>query len=481
MSRPFGNDDPMLGGPWAPWPMEGEIHDCAVVGEIPRELAGTYYRNGANPQFAPKGGYHFFLGDGMVHAFAFEDGRCHYRNRWVRTPRFVAERAAGEPLFGNLFAGELPDARAAGVPNGPANTNVVWHGGKLLALVEGGLPPVELDPDTLATRGIWDFEGRLRRPIDPETAKLLGVDPAAGGEAILTAHPKLDPESGEMLAFGYSAIPPWLTYVEVDRAGRLVRNEPIDVPFPSMVHDFVTTSEHVVFPIFPATLRPERMAAGESVLGWEPELGTRIGVMPRRGGNADVRWFETDPCYVFHPLNAYTEGRRVVCDMAQYPRLPLALPGEEGVVVASASLVRWSIDLDAGTVKQEALDDRAIEFPRLDERRTGLAYRYGFAGSGGRGAVAGFSEVVRYDLASGAVAAHRVGEGDAVGEPIFVPRRAGAPEGHGFVLVLVWRAAEDRSDLLVLDAENLADTPLATVRLPHRVPAGFHGNWRPAA
>ena len=465
MSKPMPTANPMLSGPWAPWPMEGEVRDCAVVGEIPRDLAGTLYRNGPNPQLAPKGGYHFFLGDGMIHSFRFEDGRCDYRNRWVRTPRFLAERAAGEPLFGNLFEGELPDARADGIPGGPANTNVVWHAGRLLALVEGGLPPVELDPDTLATRGVFDFAGKLRRPD--------------GGDGIFTAHPKLDPESGEMLAFGYSVLQPWLTYIVVGADGTLRRQDPIDVPFPSMVHDFITTREHVIFPIFPATLRAERMARGESVLGWEPDLGTRIGVMPRNGTSADLQWFETDPCYVFHPVNAHTEGRRVVCEVAQYPRLPLALPGEDGVTVASASLVRWTLDLDAGTVKQEPLDDRIIEFPRFDERRTGLDYRYGFAGSGAQDAVHGFNRLVRYDLRTGACATHQLGAHDAVGEPIFVPRSAGAPEGQGYLLALVWRGEENRSDVIVLDAENLDRAPLATVQLPHRVPAGFHGNWRP--
>ncbi|HTY18961.1 MAG TPA: carotenoid oxygenase family protein [Myxococcota bacterium] len=481
MSRPFPTDDPTLSGPWQPWPMEGEVHDCAVRGEIPRDLRGTLYRNGPNPQFAPRASYHFFTGDGMIHAFRFEDGRCHYRNRWVRTPRFVAERGAGEALFGNLFGGEPDDARAKGVAGGPANTNIVWHGGRLLALVEGGLPPVELDPVSLDTRRVFDFDGRLRRPIDPGLAKLLGLEaPDGTTQGTFTAHPKIDPESGEMLAFGYSAIAPYLMYYVVSADGKLTRCEPIEVPFPSMVHDFIATRDHVIFPIFPATLRPERMARGESVLGWEPDLGTRVGVMPRGGHSDDVVWLQTDPCYVFHPMNARGEGARIVAELAQYPRLPLALPGEERHFEIGARLVRWTLDLDGGTVKQEALDDRVIEFPRLDERRSGLTYRYGFAGSGSRGAVHGMNQIVRYDLDTGAAQVHGLGERDAANEPVFVPRRADAPEGQGYLLSVVWRGDEDRSDLLVLDAENVDREPLATVRLPHRVPNGFHGNWRPA-
>jgi carotenoid cleavage dioxygenase-like enzyme len=482
MSRPFP-DHPMLSGLWEPWPMEGEIHDLPVWGAIPRDLHGILYRNGPNPQFAPRGDYHFFTGDGMIHAFRIEDGRCHYRNRWVRTPRFRLEREAGEALFAGFLGTEESDPRTRGTPMGPSNTNVVWHAGRLLALVEGGLAPVQLDPESLETLGVFDFGGALRQPIDPAVAEALGIDAPDGQvDGAFTAHPKIDPQTGEMLAFGYDALPPYLVYRVIDAAGNLVRNEEIAVPFPSMVHDFVTTSEHVVFPIFPATLRLERAARGESVLGWEPELGTHVGVMPRDGGNDDVVWFETDPCFAFHPMNARTEGRRVVAEMAQYERLPVGGAGSR-VDFAPAHLVRWTLDLDAGTCKQEPLDDRAIEFPRLDERRTGLTYRHGYAaGEGSTPSVLpllGTNAVLRYDIASGACESHELGASDATGEPVFVPRSPDAAEGEGFLLSVVYRGQEHRSDLLILDAENVAGAPLATVRLPHRVPGGFHGNWRP--
>lgn len=481
MSRPLPAD-PFLSGIWEPWPMEGEIRDLPVEGEVPRELAGTLYRNGPNQRFAPRSAYHVFTGDGMIHAFRIADGKVDYRNRWVRTPRFLREDEAGESLFA-AFDPTRDDPRAKGVPSGPANTNVVWHGGRLLALVEGGLPPVELDPDTLETRGVFDFGGAIRRPIDPELAKALGLEATDGrAPGIFTAHPKLDPETGEMLGFGYNAIEPYLMYFVVSPQGKVVRSGEIEIPFPAMVHDFVVTREHVVFPIFPATLRVERMMRGESVIGWEPELGTHVGVMPRDGGNADVRWIRTDPSFVFHPMNAHTQGRQVIAEMAQYARLPIPAAGNplgpgQGV---PATLVRWTIDLDGGSLKQEALDERSIEFPRLDERRAGLDYRFGYAAGGGD-VVRGFDALLRYDLRSGGCSAHRLREGSGASEPVFVPRHAAAGEGDGFLLSVVYRADERRSDLVILDAQNLEREPLATVRLPHRVPMGFHGNWRPAA
>jgi len=482
MSRPFP-DHLMLSGLWEPWPMEGEIRDLPVEGEIPRGLHGTLYRNGPNPQFAPRGEYHFFSGDGMVHAFRIEDGRCHYRNRWVRTPKFELEREAGEALFAGFSSSEPGDPRTRGVPVGPSNTNIVWHAGRLLALVEGGLAPVELDPETLETIGVWNFEGALRQPIDPGVADALDIDAPDGTvNGSFTAHPKIDPQTGEMLAFGYDALPPYLVYRVVDADGKLVRNEEITLPFPSMVHDFITTPEHVIFPIFPATLRVERAARGESVLGWEPDLGTHVGVMPRDGGNDDVVWFQTDACFAFHPVNAHSDGRRVVAEMAQYDRVPVGGAGEY-VEFVPAHLVRWTLDLDSGSLKQEPLDDRALEFPRLDERRTGLPYRYGYAAGEGLTPstlpLLGTNALLRYEVASGACESHELGASDAAGEPIFVPRRESAAEGEGVLLSVVYRGQENRSDLLILDAENVSGEPLACIQLPHRVPGGFHGNWRP--
>lgn len=461
MSRPLP-DDPFLRGNYAPWPLEGEIHDCVVSGEIPDFLAGTYYRNGPNPQFAPRGRYHWFDGDGMIHAFRIRDGRVSYRNRWVRTARFQLERAAGESLFGGLADMASTDPRVAQTmtSSNAANTNVVWHAGRLLALWEAG-PPHALDPRTLETLGPLDFGGKLVGPM--------------------TAHPKLDPETGEMLFFGYSPLPPFLRYHVADASGRLVRSVDVDVPVATMMHDFITTKRHVVFMVCPATFRLENLEKGGSPIGWEPELGTQIGVMPRDGGSADVKWFRADPCYVFHPLNAYEDGQRIVADVCRYPRLPLFDAGTqiEAIEDGGARLTRWTLDLAGGAVKEEQLDDLNSEFPRLDERRTGLAYRHGYAGAlvPAEGETNGFNAIVHWDLAAGKRREHRLPEGDAAGEPVFVPRAPDSPEGDGVLVTLVYRAAERRSDLLVLDAQDVAAPPLATVRLPHRVPFGFHGNW----
>jgi carotenoid cleavage dioxygenase len=232
--------------------------------------------------------------------------------------------------------------------------------------------------------------------------------------------------------------------------------------------------------VCPATFRPENLMSG-SPIRWEPELGTKIGVMPRTGGSRDVVWFKTDPCFVFHPMNAYSENKRVVADVCRFARVPLfdgvEAEGFEGGPLPI--LTRWTLDLAGGSMKEEPLDDCPSEFPRLDERYAGLRYRHGYTGGRTDSVRAGgaFNAVFHYDHKTGKRRMHDLGTSSFTSEPVFVPRAEHAPEGAGFLLAVVYRQEENRSDLLILDAENVEAHPLATVKLPHRVPYGFHGNW----
>lgn len=456
--KPFPTDNPYLSGNYAPWPMEGDIADCEVAGEIPDALEGTFYRNGPNPQFPPRSRYHWFDGDAMIHAFSFSGGKCRYRNRWLRTGKFQAERAAGESLFGGLLDIANNDARAAGVPFNAANTHLVQHAGRLLALFEGG-PPTELDARTLETVGVHTFDEKLVGPM--------------------TAHPHVDPGNGEMVFFGYSPVPPFLRYHVADAGGALVRSEIIDVPVPTMMHDLIVTREHVVFMVCPATFRPENLTTNAPIR-WEPALGTKLGVMPRSGGSDDVRWFELDACYVFHPMNAWDDGSRIVADVCRFDALPLFEDPDRDAGLAEGApphLTRWTLDLADGSAREERLDDEPCEFPRLDDRRACQPYRFGIASRYVRGDrnPGLFDGVVRYDHHRGTRSEVRLP--GYSGEAVFVPRAPDAPEGEGFVLTNLWRPDTDRSELVVLDAENLAAGPLASVMLPHRVPHGFHANY----
>lgn len=397
----------------------------------------------------------------MVHACQFASGRVSYRNRWVRTERFRREREAGEALFGGLFDPKASDPRVAGASisdRNAANTNIIDHGGKLLALWEGG-KPYQLHAQTLETIGAWDFEGQL--------------------DGAMTAHPKIDPETGEMLMFGYSLTVSSLVYHVVDARGALVRSDVIDVPFPSMMHDFMATRDHVIFPVFPVRLQLQGAAGTGGGITWDPDSGAHLGIMPRAGSGRDGTWLQIDPCYVFHAMNAYSEGDRIIADVSRYPSMPGLVGGQEA---EPPLMTRWDIDLTAGVVAEKTLDDRPADFPRIDDRFAGLPYRHGYA----RGFAGPHSSdrrsceaILHYDVASGQRRVCEMPPGDVPSEPVFVPRTQ--KEGDGFLLMTVYRAAAHRSDLMILDAQNIDREPLATATLPHHIPYGFHGNWSPCA
>ena len=465
MTQPYPAH-PQLQGNFAPIRMEADIDDLVIQGELPRTLEVEYYRNGPDPQFPPRGDHHWFSGDGMLHRFEIADGRVRYRNRWLRTVKWHKEREAGRSLFG-AFNPMDTDPSVAGIEtDGLANTNVIWHGGRLLALEEGHAP-FEVDPRTLESIGPWRFGGTFEGPM--------------------TAHPKIDPVTGEMIFFGYMVdgmLGKGLSYHVVDADGVLTRSERFEAPISSMVHDFIVTSEHVIFPILPLTGSIQRATRGEPAFAWEPDKGSHIGVMPRDGSIDDIRWYETDPCYVFHPMNAMTLGNTIRAHVMQFEEAPL-FPHADGSAPdpkkANARLCEWEIDLadNARTVKRTYLDDITGEFPRLDERRAGLEYRHGYyAASTGRGGSMGFNALVHHDFATNGATRYELDDGDYLGEPVFVPETEGAEEGAGFLLSLIYRGVENRSDLAVFDARDVARGPVALGQLPHRVPYGFHGNWR---
>ncbi len=452
----------------APIPFEADAPHLPVVGELPRELNGTLYRNGPNPQF-PSPGAHWFVGDGMLHAFDLADGRASYRNRWVRTPKFLAEQQAGRALFGG-FGRKLPDAPADLADGGVANTNIVFHAGKLLALEEAHLP-TEIEPGMLATRGYHTYQGRV-----------------AG---TFTAHPKIDPITGEMVFFGYNAagpLTPAISWGSIDAAGRATRFERFEAPYASMVHDFIVTANHVLFPILPLTGSLQRAMSGKPPYAWEPDKGAYVGVMKRSGTAADIVWFRAEACYVFHVMNAWEDGDRIVADVMQFEEAPL-FPHPDGRPTnpdrSFARHCRWTFDLAGNTdrFQQTYLDDLIGEFPRIDDRRTGLTSRHGwYACAHPRAPTFGaLSGIVHVDGHGRRLGQYLLPAGDTISEPVFVERAADAPEGDGWLLAVVWRARDNRSDLAIFNATDIESGPVALVQLAHRVPDGFHGNWVGAA
>ena len=423
-------------GNYAPITDELTVENLPVEGRIPAELNGSYLRNGFNPPGAVP--FHWFFGAGMVHGFEIREGRLSYRNRYVRTPYFEQDM--------DLITA-VSDLRSS-----PANTNIVRHAGRLLAVEEAHLP-WEIGTD-LSTIGSVDFDGRLTTPM--------------------TAHPKICPITGEMLFFGYQFMKePYLTYHRVDAQGQLVQSEVIDIPRPVMMHDFTITEHYAIFFDLPIVFSPDRGFV------FDREAGGRIGVMPRAGTNADVTWYEVEPCTVFHALNSYERGTEIVIQVC---RAGSIMAGGMDDLGDASTLWQWTIDTASGTVKEEQLDDRTGDFPRIDDRRVGIPARYGYVAGLIPGTSPTFtSEVFRYDLEAGTAQVHSFGgAGTHVFEPVFAPAGPHAAENEGWILVLSHDDTTDVTTFNVLDAQDFTAPPVARVALPQRVPFGAHGNWLPA-
>jgi carotenoid cleavage dioxygenase-like enzyme len=453
-----------LTGQYAPVPDEIDAVDLAVEGTLPAELDGRYLRNGPNPLPGTDPG-HWFLGHGMLHGVRLRGGRAEwYRNRWVRTGA----------LAGRPFLSEHGVDRTAVV----ANTHIVEHAGRLLALVENGFP-YEVDGE-LTTLGPCDFGGRLTTSM--------------------TAHPKTDPATGDMHFFGYSPFSPYLTYHRLSAAGELVVSQPVDVAGPTMMHDFAITEHHVVWLDLPMTFSAERLGRGMPY-AWDDSYGARLGVMRFDDPSSHVQWFEIDPCYVFHVGTAHEDGAgRIVLDGARYGSadavamwagVPAGVPagGTTGPTTAAAAAAtgaarmhRWTLDPGCGAVVESPLADRPVEFPTLDDALVGRDARFRYAVSASTRANA----IVKLDVASGSTAAHELGPDVAAGEAVFVPAQGSRREDDGWLLTITTRDPGQHADrgsasqLLVLDASDVTRR-VAAVTLPRGVPAGFHGSWVPDA
>jgi carotenoid cleavage dioxygenase len=433
-SKLFGTGQFFQVGNYAPVADELSQEGLPVEGAIPADLDGWYLRNGPNPRQATA---HWFTGDGMIHGVRIEGGAAKwYRNRWVRTDSFVDDF----PLYN---ADGTRNLRAS-----VANTHVVNHAGKTLALVESSLP-YEITND-LETLGAYDFGGKL-------------VDS-------MTAHPKICPTTGELHFFGYGNIAaPHVTYHRADAAGELTVNRPLDVPALTMMHDFALTANHVVFMDLPIVFDLDVMLndAFDMPYRWDDDYGARLGVLRRDDPFGEVRWFDIDPCYVFHVANAYesSDGNSIVLQAVRYPELWRGHSGFD----ADGVLWSWTIALGTGTVTERQLDDRAVEFPRIDDRRATLPARYAVA--------VGDGTWVRYDLTTGTAVEQRFGSPAGPGEAVFVPASGAADESSGYYLGYVYDPARDGSDLVIVDASDFAGDPVARIKLPQRVPYGFHGNW----
>jgi carotenoid cleavage dioxygenase-like enzyme len=445
--QPWTSSNPALSGAFEPVFDERDDTDLKVEGEIPRGLRGVFMRNGPNPQYKPDDHYAYpFDGTGMVHAIYIESGRARYRNRWVLTNEMEQERAAGHRTFNSSFSAP-PHADLA-------NTNIIHHAGRYLALYEGGVP-YELDRD-LNTMGLFNYEGKL--------------------PSVMSAHPKLDPSTGELLSIAYDKTGA-LAYLHANKQGQLVTIVPFQGPWGTMVHDISITENHVVAFIGPFVF--DRSRPGPAAT-WQPDRGTMVAVVPRNAkSDKDVIWIQSPPFFQFHTMNAFEDGNRIEVTFPWYDSFSLTHPSSK------LELHRLVIDLQKRSVVDEALDNQACEFSRINEAYMGRKARFGYVGlrdprPGEKPQIGAFEAMARYDLTSGRKVSHQFPAGSTICEPLFVADPHGKSEEDGFIFSFVHQQAEPGGSFVILDARHLSGKPLATVHLPRRVPAGLHGSWIPA-
>jgi len=479
MVQRFGDRHP--GGDFfATLRFEGEIFDCEVQGEVPRELRGTFYRLGGDWLYPPKFPNEVpFSADGYISMFRFWDGRVDYKGRFVRTPRYLANRKAGRQLFGiyRNRAGDDPSVRA--LSSTVSNTTPVVHAGRLFATKEDARP-YEIDPHTLETKGEYDFGGRL-------------------SSLTFTAHPKIDPVTGEMIAFGYEATGEASTDVFVyfiDKTGQVTKEVRLQSPYVSEMHDMAITRTHVVIPHFPLTTSKEWLAAAPDNLHWywDERLPGYLLVLPRDGDAKDARWIKGSPHAMGHTLNAVTDGNKLeidgtVSDGNPYPFFPNRDGSPWTPATGGSTIRRWTVDLGSnsdGWEEQAPFPQAIGGLPRVDDRFLTLPYRYGYLGYtdfsrppsvqlGGPPSFPLTNSLGRFDMKTGQSETLFVGDNGTLQEACFVPRNATAAEGSGYLVGVFSNLVEQRSELVVVDAEKMQE--IGRVILPLRIPAQVHGVW----
>jgi len=465
--------DPSGTGFDAPLRFEADIHDCEVEGQIPLDLDGSYYRTCIDrryPQRLPNDIP--YNADGAVDLFRFRRGHVDFRTRYIRTPRYLAERAARRALFGVYRNPYTNDPSVAGVSINTGNTTPLVHAGKLYCLKESS-PPMLLDPHSLKTVGEYDFEGKL-------TAQTF------------TAHPKIDPVSGEMIAFSYEARGDLTDDIAVqffDAGGRLTRELWLKAPLASMMHDFAITQQHVILPTTAMVTSLERLKQGLNHWAYDRDAPAWVGILPRNGEAQDIRWFKGphDRAMLIHVTNARTEGHKVIVDAPvargnfnpQFPNLDGSAFDEEA---RRNTIRRWTFDLsqtgDEAWQEQILFEDlKPTSFTRIDDRYLSVPFRYSFnlLVNSPHGKIPNVWK--RLDYHSLGVDTFFAGDRYGLHEPQFVPRRHDAPEGDGYLIGVANDYATARSELIVVDAQHLADGPIARVKLPFQLHMQVHGCW----
>jgi carotenoid cleavage dioxygenase-like enzyme len=463
-------DHPYLNGAWTPNFEEYDDDAMEVIGEIPADIDGIYVRNTENPVHDSIGKYHPFDGDGMLHMMQLKNGKASYKNRFIRTRGFLAEQEAGEALWIG-FTGKPQNSKrkgwgAHGHIKDSSSTDISVHAGRLLSTFWQCGEGYRLSPENLETLGI---EGWV--PLDG-----------------ISAHPKVDRRTGELMFFNYSTHAPYMHYGVVGADNRLKHYTAIDLPGPRLPHDMAISPNYSVLNDFPLYWPKEMIEQGFYVPVYDQSRPSRFAVIPRHGDGSEVKWFEAERTYVLHFTNCYEEGDEVVLDgyfqKNPWPDPLQSMPDPYKLMAAGLDLHslqthlhRWRFNLKTGKTHEERLcDEEAVEFGVINPLFQGVKNRYVYSAVGEKGWFL-FSGLVKHDLEMRTVTRFSFGEQVYGSEPRFIPRKGGTAEDDGYLISFITNMKTDRSECVILDARDIAAGPVCQIMLPHRICSGTHTVW----
>lgn len=488
-------EESALTGPFQPMRFEATVEECIVThGEIPKDLAGGFYRTGPTWRRPTRQGNNPLLSmDGMVQGLVLRDGRAEFRNRWVRTPKYQLEQRHGcgmfewsDAAFGdwrdNAYGEVARDKYNTGVPQGTANINVFPFGDEVLASSEQGGPPIAIDPVTLETKGVVPWSPKLSSGVHT---------PAAYGDAAFTAHPKWDHDTGTLYGWAYRDNAPYVTLHVVTPDGAVESRDLWDAPYNTVAHDIWLTPQWIVMPFQPFLIDKGRIERKLGVWGWDPELPIVIALIPRADINGHVKWIKTDlpPQYVMHTMSANVEGGKLILDAPVFNRPPFPFEQDfaEGddialfFSIAKSYLGRWIIDIETGASKAEQLSDRPSELPKVDERFYGRGYTWGHQVGGvvkRNGMSMNSLVVTNMRTMDEQVYQIRGDKPAAVLESTFAPRTPDAAEGDGYIIVPVSWWSEKIGEYQIFDTYDITKGPIARIELPFMMGWTPHGHWK---
>lgn len=445
----YTQNNQFLSEQYAPCKLEFFDETLSIHGEIPFNLSGTLYRNGPNPRFSPKGRHHLFDGHGMIHKFYFQNKQVTYSNRWVHTERYKIENRFQQDVFGGLldFQGRPISFTTVDRAYNAANTNLIWHAGKLLAFWEFGTP-YEINPQDLSTTGTWWLSSQYRGAFTP--------------------HPKKDYVTGDLIAIssnGCSTLPA-CTLSTISKDGIVLNQITIPTPYRSMIHDFVLTDNYIVFPLLPAEL--DFSGDSAQIVSWRPQLGAFIGILSRHSKSDKVLWFEIETCYIYHFVNAYEKDNTIIIDAIVHEHVPLFVYDTDGQLIQAqhADLIRFQLDINQKTVEKTILNNQIyFHFPHIDYRYSGKVYSQFYASAD--------NEIkqhilIDYNLQTNQYSSYHHGSDWYIGEPILA---------DDYILILAINKKEENSALLIFSAQDIPLGPIALIEIPQHISSGFHGCW----